>query len=689
MALNIGRLFGRGRENPQPENIVILDNDGETEVARFAPGTTVDAQGITSPRDPASGQATGITAMDDWEARAVAEGAGPAAFESQTRPHADGIVSPRDMASGQATGITAMDDWETPVALDSGDQSAASDVPEAAVTTSEGDTATHERSMAPNEPLNMLNNKNPELTRYENMVSDHPAGEAAGLYTGVNDGSLLGVTEYGDARNLPGIKVEIGAAGLTSQTQPHADGLILDATGQGITDHFAELIVDRAAAPIDKSTPLLLRDDPSQQGVTEDMAEIVLNAQDPGSGETARMLSDPGPGQLSGLHFEDSVRTAPGALDAGFSISDDIGGNSPQPEGILPYMEQSNIIEEIPIPSVQENAQGFRPEVDDEVLLARQPLGLKTDSEVTDYAEGGTTNVSVGGFGGGVDERQGLYSANLGGGLLGATADHPLGDDLGVADAFTVKHSIKGEMPDTLASKWELSEFDASKNEVSIETLEVAHEGINDQTPADWNERSAPGIDVWEHAATSNVAEVETAIPAIIQKGGDIGTNEGSHILDNYVEIQVVGDQPGGGEQAMQDVFVTELRTPRADGLKTEWITSAQEPTAPESDVSELTLASSSVLQKDDVTATFLQDPGDVHEAPAAQEVPYGIDLVRDDGPSTLLGNTGALAASDATVDDISFEFHPLHSGVHDADVDGDGIPDDFDDDFDDLDLLD
>ena len=26
--------------------------------------------------------------------------------------------------------------------------------------------------------------------------------------------------------------------------------------------------------------------------------------------------------------------------------------------------------------------------------------------------------------------------------------------------------------------KWELSEFDASKNEVAIETIEIAHEGL-------------------------------------------------------------------------------------------------------------------------------------------------------------------------------------------------------------------
>jgi len=32
-------------------------------------------------------------------------------------------------------------------------------------------------------------------------------------------------------------------------------------------------------------------------------------------------------------------------------------------------------------------------------------------------------------------------------------------------------------------SKWEMSEFDASKNELSIETLEIVHEGLESTTP--------------------------------------------------------------------------------------------------------------------------------------------------------------------------------------------------------------
>jgi hypothetical protein len=92
----------------------------------------------------------------------------------------------------------------------------------------------------------------------------------------------------------------------------------------------------------------------------------------------------------------------------------------------------------------------------------------------------------------------------------------------------------------------------AGSSEVIMETFQ-GRTGPN----GDMDERNA--VDVWEHASTSNIAEVETAIPAIIEKGGDIPTG-----------------------QAAQDVFVTELRD-AADptALKTEWITSLHDEDGP------------------------------------------------------------------------------------------------------------
>jgi|GEM_PF-6362879 len=363
MAFNLSRIFGRG--NPaqgqastgvqsgddastnvaeRAGSIVILDNDGETEVARFAPATTGGAQG----------------------------------------------------------------------------------------------DATHERLLGPEGPLN-LNNKNPELTRFQ------------------EGGGQAGVV----------------AEGFTSQTQPHADGLILDvAGGSNVTEDMAEIVLnarDTADGPAggQGSVDGSVWDDTDivhalagtapggapAAGVTEIVSSATaldkstpLIFRDTGGPEGDGVLSDSGSGQFTGL------AEGRAALDAGFTLSDDLVNEAVGPQGLLPYMEQSNLREHGP----GSGAEGFLPEVNDEVLVARQGLALKTDTEVTDYAEGGVS---------------------------GYVEDEDRDGDL--AD--------RGE---------------------------------------------AAGIDVWEHASST---EVETATAGIIQKGGDVGADRGA-LAGSVHEIE---DSPG------------------------------------------------------------------------------------------------------------------------------------------------
>lgn len=110
--------------------------------------------------------------------------------------------------------------------------------------------------------------------------------------------------------------------------------------------------------------------------------------------------------------------------------------------------------------------------------------GLSTETEVVDFREGGvndTTHKLVG-F---VKHKNIVLKRGFGGTELVAWREqwlNPVG-----------KKRVEGKIEqldtkgNTLATwtfseawpcKWEMSEFDASKNEVSIETLEIAHEGL-------------------------------------------------------------------------------------------------------------------------------------------------------------------------------------------------------------------
>jgi hypothetical protein len=150
------------------------------------------------------------------------------------------------------------------------------------------------------------------------------------------------------------------------------------------------------------------------------------------------------------------------------------GGDEP-PDG-----DGANAVEYGLITAVRGEAGGSRgfslPEVEDEVLWQAGPSGLI--SEV------------------GFPAADGIEQDNGG---LDPVDEQP---DFGAAI---------GREP---AAKWELSEFDASKNEIAIETLEVANEGtaaplttweFSEGLPA--RDQDVPNAD--------GVAQVETAIPAI------------------------------------------------------------------------------------------------------------------------------------------------------------------------------
>jgi phage tail-like protein len=112
--------------------------------------------------------------------------------------------------------------------------------------------------------------------------------------------------------------------------------------------------------------------------------------------------------------------------------------------------------------------------------------GLKSETEVTDFKAGGVNDTTfrlVGavkwpnlvfkrGFSASFDIIQWREKWVEAGGALSRVNGKifQLKSDLSVA--------CKWEFKNGWPCKWELSEFDASKNELSIETLEIAHEGL-------------------------------------------------------------------------------------------------------------------------------------------------------------------------------------------------------------------
>ena len=351
MALNIGRLFGRGRETPG--NFVALDNDGETEVARTEIYTGVNDSSLLGVRDGVVEDAT------------------------------DNILNVR----GEPAGILPYLEQQNLVGPDT-DVSNADAVEYGLITAVRG---------------------------------EQPGTIADGVSVGGFGGGV-------DERSMVP-----GGDAFSSQTQPHADGLILDVVGRepsAAQDVFVTEFRDGASntleftaaanAPLDKSTPLLFHDDENRDGDLDDRGERV-------SGDGPNVLYRQGARADHPL-ADDIARTSQiQAENGGLDTTDE------RPEF---------------------GASGFLPEVNDEVLLARGS-NLKTDTEVTDYLEGG------------------------------------------------------------VISKWEGPDLDAAKNEVSIESLELAGADGSAGT------RQAAGIDVWEHASSSGIADMETAIPGITIKGGE------------------------------------------------------------------------------------------------------------------------------------------------------------------------
>jgi phage tail-like protein len=113
--------------------------------------------------------------------------------------------------------------------------------------------------------------------------------------------------------------------------------------------------------------------------------------------------------------------------------------------------------------------------------------GLKSETEVTDFKAGGVNNTTfrlVGatkwpnlvlkrGFSQGFDELIKWRDEWLDEGkslTRRSGTIYQLRTDLSVACSW--------EFQNGWPCKWELSEFDASKNELAIETLEIAHEGL-------------------------------------------------------------------------------------------------------------------------------------------------------------------------------------------------------------------
>ena len=112
--------------------------------------------------------------------------------------------------------------------------------------------------------------------------------------------------------------------------------------------------------------------------------------------------------------------------------------------------------------------------------------GLKMESEVTEYKAGGTNHSTYKLFGGtkwgNIVLKRGFTASES---LLSWRKAwlSPSGErsraTIKIEQLDTqLKSKYTWEFVDGWPAKWELSEFDASKNEVAIETLEIAHHGM-------------------------------------------------------------------------------------------------------------------------------------------------------------------------------------------------------------------
>lgn len=631
MALNLGRLFGRNSDgivtdNKDPERfsseadgkfgpateashyagtVVPLDNDGETEIASSNPNEIPVAQAhgtdpgwaaidaVTSPRDTASGQASGVTAMDDWEsptARIQGEGTREGyladvlediPIPSVTEDATDVVLNAR----GEADAILPYVEQENIYSnnIGGGLLGVTGDG-------NRGDTSTLERSVPPEGPLN-LNNKNPELNRFDS------AGSPEGT---------------------------VGGDGFASHTQPHADGLVLDALGRepnaaqdvfvteltspdrgplaaryedfnmqdgaaaadisvggfggGVDDrsiapggHDAsqEGLITETGFPAFKSTSGM--DDDADAARLDPQAEpdgiMIWNGEPVSHGFTG---SDEQVSQLvANLQQRGLIDTSTGEIVWADEASGNFTGSDEETGALLAWLQENRLIdtstgEVVWLRQPTVGADGLVDqdlEQPDMTTTARQASNLKYETEVTDYAEDGGNAFALPEVNDEVLVARGpAPSPDYNPKELWEAA-HREGDprvkwDLSEYDAGTSAVTVPTQdgtskeaaimddsaAPDGLITEVAFPGADASKNEVAIETLELTHEGAT--------ARTAPGIDVWEHAATADgVAQVETAIPAFTAKIGD----EASLAMDDGPStlLAPTGSIPGTDPEAL------------------------------------------------------------------------------------------------------------------------------------------
>lgn len=122
--------------------------------------------------------------------------------------------------------------------------------------------------------------------------------------------------------------------------------------------------------------------------------------------------------------------------------------------------------------------------------LFKSVSGLGVETEVVDFKEGGVNDMTHKLVGGAkyknIVLKRGVvgpelmdWRANWESGLASGKGKSALRTNGFIEQLDTKGNTIaKWEFTDGWPCKWEMSEFDAGKNEVSMETLEIAHSGV-------------------------------------------------------------------------------------------------------------------------------------------------------------------------------------------------------------------
>ncbi|MGE0601129.1 MAG: hypothetical protein AB7J35_15565 [Dehalococcoidia bacterium] len=185
--------------------------------------------------------------------------------------------------------------------------------------------------------------------------------------------------------------------------------------------------------------------------------------------------------------------------------------------------------------------------------------GSGTHVDVWEHAAQSPDTQSPQGFHIEVDGQSGGYLSSL-------TSDETPGDTLGHGIKMEHFPEDPGHVTETSsttgeASKWELSEFDASKNEVAVETLEVTHEASSDGTSntimSDTAHPQHDGIMVWNGEPVSyGVVDGDAEGPSTLLEGHHAhpeGAADTNALSLNFEEIKHVApddDALHGGHDA-------------------------------------------------------------------------------------------------------------------------------------------